>query len=127
MRGVIISLLWDWDGQIFHNNKGDPEKDLRYAIGVSRYAFLRRNLSPFACKDIVEPDGTTTQEVAYLVELDDGDKDPRMPSVVRFEYLAGHKKAGGSFLIFSYIWFSSISEAKQYVLSKHRMSILPGW
>lgn len=127
MRGVLTSLLCNWDGQIVHNHRGDLEKTLRYGVGISRSNFLKNNLEAFAKKDITDSDGNITQQVAYLVELEEGDEDPKMTEGTKFEYLVGNKKPDGSFLIFGYIWFGCLADAKTYASEKHNMIILPGW
>lgn len=127
MRGVLTSLLCNWNGQIFHNHRGDLEKSIRYLVGISRSNFLRNNLEAFAKKGIPDSEGNITQQVAYLVELDEGDADPKMIEGTKFEYLVGNKNPDGSFLIFGYIWFASLADAKSYVSEKHSMNILPGW
>ncbi len=119
MEGAYYDLLFKWTGEIVHNDKNDANAK-RYAIGRRRWLFLKKNAQPFAYE--TREDGE--QVVAFLVECDSklsGD----MPPDTKYEYLCGSIK-GNEYVIFAYIWFSSLEDAKSYALEKN-MKIKGGW
>ena len=122
MRGVYQKLLWEFPPRLMHEHGDDPERSQRYKIGENRLAFLRQHAEPFA----YSAHGGGEQIAAFLVELDEADLDPEMLPDTRFEYLAGSVRADGAIVLFSYIWFRSLSDAKQYAL-RHGMRIEGGW
>ena len=120
MHGIFGKLIGDWPTTISHNSKHSEEKQLRYSIGTERLSLLRANAQFFAYAD------TDQGRIgAFLCELDEFDLDPRMPESTRFEYLAG-READGEVMLFAYLWFSSLKEAKAYVL-RHSMTFVGGW
>ncbi len=119
--GILSSLLYNWKGQIDHNH--DQQKATRYQTGIDRAALLKNELQPFAIKDLKE---IGEQQVAFLNDLDQYDLDPRMPLSARFEYVCGCRTNDNEYVVFAYIWFDSLQDAKNYV-TKHGMRILGGW
>lgn len=120
MKGSFIKFKWRWPSCIEHNHS-DPEKSLRYQIGSERLHFLKNFSQNFAYEENENGDSI----LAYLVELDSEDLDNRMPQTTKYEYICG-KISENSFLLFSYLWFESLDDAKVYVQRKN-MTILGGW
>ena len=81
-----------------------------------------KNCQPFALS--TDLDGNHI--VAFLVELEEDDLSADMPTTVKYEYVAGSIYPNEDPILFAYLWFSSLEEAKNYVLSK-RMRIEGGW
>jgi hypothetical protein len=122
VRGVYRKLLWESPPRLSHEHGDDPDRIRRYRIGESRLAFLKEHAKPFAYR--AKADGE--QIAAFLAEVDQSDLDPEMPPDTRYEYLAGSVLADGTVVLYAYLWFRSLAEAKQYVL-RHGMRIEGGW
>lgn len=120
MRGAFQKLKTGWPIKIDHKHDPFSDKEVRYQVGQERLELLRKNAQDFAYA--VE---NGDEHVAFLHKLDEGDQDYRMPETTKFEYICGGIK-GDRFILFSYIWFDSLSDAKNYAL-KHGMKILGGW
>lgn len=122
MRGVYQKLLWEFPPRLTHEHGDDPNRIRRYHIGESRLAFPKEHAEPFAY--LAKGDGE--QVVAFLVELDEFDLDVGMPTDTRYEYLAGSMLPEGKTVLYAYLWFRSLTDAKDYVL-RHSMKIEGGW
>jgi threonine dehydratase len=121
MRGAFTKVLFHWPSTIKHDHF-DLEKELRYNVGKIRLRKLQQNCEFFAYSS--DEQGQT---VAFLSKVDEFDAHIAMPKNTKWEYLAGMVPHGGdNVFLFSYIWFSSLMNAKEYVL-RHGMKIQGGW
>jgi hypothetical protein len=118
--GAFQKLKAYWPLKIEHNHDPFSDKEVRYQVGQERLELLRVNAQEFAY--VVE---NGEEYVAFLYEFDEGDQDYRMPETTKFEYICGRLK-GEKFVLFSYIWFDTLTDAKNYAL-KHGMKISGGW
>lgn len=73
VRGAFERLRVEWPQQIRHNDRGIPEKKIRYQVGNERLAFLKEHAERFAYG--LHGDD---QIVAFLLELEEEDLDYRM-------------------------------------------------
>ena len=122
MQGGFWKFWWQLPPAFSHEHGDDHEKIRRYKIGESRLAFLRQNVEPFAYLD--KPDGERV--VAFLAIVDESDLDPDMPNDTRCEYLAGSIRPDGSTVLYAYLWFRTLDDAKQYA-QRHGMKLQGGW
>ena len=121
MKGAFTSLLGQLP-EVQHNDKGESEKVLRYAVCRERKQFLERNGVPFGSS--TRPTGE--QIHAFIVELEAGEADPRMPQGTTVEYFACSILPSGERITIAYLWFSSVAEAIAYG-ERHGLSILKGF
>ena len=120
--GLFHKLLANWPSEITHEHEGKADKELRYTVGTFRLSILQKYCVEFAWSDLEHE-----RHVAYLHEIEDEDDlDPRMPESTKYEYVCGVETQENELLLFAYIWFDSLEEAKNYVRS-HGMKILGGW
>jgi hypothetical protein len=122
VRGAFSKFLWQLPPVFSHEHHGNLEKASRYTIGESRLAFLKRHGEAFAY--LAKPTGE--QVVAFLVALDDDDRDPGMPDTTCYEYFAGSLTAEGSVVLYAYLWFATLADAKAYAI-RHGMTLEGGW
>ena len=113
MKGAYFALLGQIP-EVAHNDRGDPEKVLRYQVLRSRIGFLERHAVPFGAT--VLPTGD--QILCFVVALEEGDEHRAMPPHTKVEYLACKVGADGSRITFAYLWFPSLTEAREYALRK---------
>lgn len=111
---------------IEHNSKDLPEKLARYDIGLRRLRLLRRFAQPFAWGPTERARELGEQVYAFLVPVTDDLRSNEIPESVRYEYLAGHVVERTRVTLFAYMWFDSLSQAKDYVL-KRGMTLVGGW
>ena len=122
MRGSYSRFKWHFPASIIHNDGKDPDRIKRYSIGRRRISFLKNNCQPFAFGS--DSDGNHT--VAFLVELELDDLSADMPLTMKYEYIAGSIYPNEDPILFAYLWFNSLNEAKNYVLGK-KMKLEGGW
>jgi hypothetical protein len=118
---LFLRICLSWPLEINHNNKRKPDKILRYEVGNERLSLLRLKMEFFAFGDTEQG-----KNAAFLAKVNEFDLDYRMPKDTRYEYLAGRETQDGKIILFSYIWFCSLSQAKEYVLKKG-MKLVGGW
>ena len=58
--------------------------------------------------------------------VEESDLDPKMPSDTRYEYLAGSVRPDSSTVLYAYLWFRTLENAKEYV-RRHGMKLQGGW
>jgi len=121
MKGAFTSLLGELP-EVQHNDQGDPEKVLRYRVLRDRIELLERIAVPFGSS--VRLSGEFLH--AFVVELEEGEVDSRMPEGTLVEYFVCSDKVGGNRSIIAYLWFASVADAITYG-ERHGLVILKGF
>lgn len=121
MRGAFEKLKDLWPSWIKHNHKEGTAKEVRYQVREERLELLREHAENFAYKYTKEG-----QQVAYLHRIEEEDLDYRMPKSARYEYICGNLTSEEC-ILFSYLWFDSLDDAKSYVEETHAMNLVGGW
>jgi hypothetical protein len=129
MQGAFVKLLSNFPNSFQHNHHSDDQKRvIRYLIADDRITVLERFAEPFAIGPL-ERAKHGEQVVSYLVPRNEDYWDHRIPDEVRFEYFAGAIKEsndGETYVLFAYLWFESLCQAREYV-EKQGQAILGGW
>jgi hypothetical protein len=119
-------FIWNFPLVIEHENHGDPERVLRYSIGLQRLRLLRRFAEPFAFGPLERAKEHGEMIYAFLIPVTEDTRSSLLSEKVKYEYLVGSVIERKIFKLFGYLWFESLAEAKNYV-TKKEMTIVGGW